>query len=437
MDAKQTPPAPDDPEWDDWAEEQLGDVEFDTELGREMAADALRIADGELSKAEFHAKHSDSVESEFGVDERPTKEAFQNHNGPLPSIPDPNKQTRRNVLRALGGVAAAGTASFAGCISSTSSTGSGQAAESAANVSNETDDDGIIDEIDHQKQVGMVIDTQECIACLECSKACKQENNTDTGVHWPYVFRYEDEHAGGTREGYLTRHCQHCSEPSCTWVCPTQARHQRTEDGLVLTDYDTCVGCKYCQVACPYGVNYLGKDEPNDAVTDGFFGREIEETEDEENGIQLGSEDGIQLDSDRKVEYDRETKDGVHGAGAPPKGVMGKCTFCVHRQDSDDPELQGTTACAESCPEDVIHFGDMNDPSSEPRQYLEEHEDSNQYKLLPEVGNEPNIVYLGQEPSNDAEPIQGPVAYEDKHMKDGAYDYVLGPEKDGDGGESQ
>ena len=373
------PPDPDDAEWDEWAENQLGDVEFDTALGKQLAEDARRIANGELSKAEFHDRHSENVKAEFDVDERPTKQAtLTEAERRGPRIPDDHNQSRRNVLRAMGGLAAAGAASIAGCLDDT------------------TTDVGVADP---DVKLGMVIDTTECIACLQCSKACKEENNTDTGVHWPYVFRYEDEMRGESREGYLTRHCQHCAEPSCTYVCPTQARHQRSEDGLVLTDYDTCVGCKYCQVACPYGVNYLGKDEPNDAVGDAF-------------------------DMDTVDRNDRTT------AGSPPKGVMGKCTFCVHRQDSDDEELQGTTACQERCPEDVIRFGDMKDPESDPRQYLRDNDDKNQYKLLDDVGNEPNITYIGQQPSKDAEPIQGPVAYEDHRMKDGAYEYPDRPRPD-------
>lgn len=442
METQEGPPAPDDPEWDAWAEEKLADVEFDTQLGKEMARDALRLGDGDLTKAEFHDKYGDAVEAEFGVDERPTKSAYEDREEPIPKVPNQHEETRRNVLRALGGVAAVGTASLAGCVGDPSSTVPSHELEGNDTGNESEDGDGLTDESPAQKRLGMVIDTSECIACLQCSKACKEENNTDTGVHWPYVFRYQDQHAGDTREGYLTRHCQHCSEPSCTYVCPTQARYQREDDGLVLTDYDTCVGCKYCQVACPYGVNYLGKDESNEMVGNEFgtSGIQIDEEEVDEDGINLDSDgveldsEQIELDSDREVRFDTQTKNGVEAAGTPPKGVMGKCTFCVHRQDSNHEAVQGTTACGERCPEDVIQFGDLNNPESDPRQRLREKRDSNQYKLLEEVGNEPNIIYIGQKPSKDAEPVQGPVAYEDHDMKDGNYGYVIGADED-DGGE--
>lgn len=394
------PPEPGSPAWDRWAEDQLDDVDFDTELGKEMAADARRLADGTLSEAEFHSRYAGEVEREFGVDERPTKSAAVERDEagePMPRVPSDRGETRRRVLQAIGGAAAIGAAGLAGCI------GTGDEDEQAANPAE-------IEEPD--TQLGMVIDTTRCIACLQCSEACKSENNTDIGVHWPYVFRYTDDRQGEDREGYLTRHCQHCSEPSCTYVCPTQARYQRTDDGIVLTDYDTCVGCKYCQVACPYGVNYLGKDEPNPDVGTSF-------------------------------EADPTGRDDRTVAGPPPKGVMGKCTFCVHRQDADavdngvDADKKGSTACQEACPEDVIRFGDMNDPESDPRQYLrgeiegrEDAGDRNQYKLLNDVGNEPNIVFLGQKPSKDARPIQGPRAYDDMGMRDGNYDYVTQSEGD-------
>ena len=401
MDTADSPPDINDPGWNEWADDQLSDVEFDTDLGREMGEDALRVAEGELSKAEFHERYSDAVEAEFGVDERPTKEAVDSP-ATLPKVPNEREETRRNVLRALGGAAAAGVAGVAGCLDS-----SGAASTAQTGGVADADDGGVTDDVDHQKQIGMVIDTERCIACLQCSEACKEENNTDIGVHWPYVFRYEDEHAGEMKEDFLTRHCQHCSEASCTYVCPTQARYKRKEDGIVLTDYDTCVGCKYCQVACPYGVNYLGKDNPNPNI----------ETFDPDDGE--AADDGDEFWADREV-------DGRTVAGSPPRGVMGKCTFCIHRQDLDeDHELHGTTACEQRCPVDAIHFGDMNDGDSDPRQHLREKVESNQYRLLPEVGNEPNIVYVGREPSKDATPVQGPTAYESRDMKDGNYEFVL------------
>lgn len=397
MTSATSPPRPSDPEWDTWVETQLDKVEYDTSLGKQLAKDALKVSEGTLSKAQFHERHSEAVRSEFGIDERPTKEAAQaasEDNATHPKVPETRSTSRRRVLQAIGTTAAAGVSTVAGCVGDSGNDTRDRESQNngiADSIDGDArDEDGIVDEIPHQTQLGMVVDTDRCVACLQCSLACKEENDTDIGVHWPYVFRYADDLAGERREGHLTRHCQHCSEPSCAFVCPTQARYKRTDDGVVLTDYDLCIGCRYCQVACPYGVNYLGEERPTE-LSDGF------------DGSRVG-------------------RDGRRVGGPPPANVMGKCTFCVHRQDADDPELQGTTACAERCPFGVIHFGDMNNPHSDPRRYLREDvPEKNHFRLLDGVGNEPNIVFVGHEPSKDAESIQGPVAYEDHGMVDGAY----------------
>ncbi|MFB6153105.1 MAG: 4Fe-4S dicluster domain-containing protein, partial [Halodesulfurarchaeum sp.] len=164
--------------------------------------------------------------------------------------------------------------------------------------------------------------------------------------------------------------------------------------GLVLTDYNRCVGCKYCMVACPYGVNFLGENEPT-GLSPGF-------------------------------QYERVGRNGRWVAGNPPEEVMGKCTFCVHRQDSGDPDLEGTTACEDICPGDAIHFGDLSDPESDPRQHLKKKPDANKFHLLDQVGNEPNVLYIGKQPSNEAEPIPGPTTYADRGMTVlGNYDWLV------------
>ncbi|MCU4973935.1 4Fe-4S dicluster domain-containing protein [Halobacteria archaeon AArc-m2/3/4] len=362
-----------DEEWEAHAEEKLETVDFDVELGVEMSRDAMRLARGELTEAEFHDKHHEAIKAEFGIDERPTKstplEATRGGDGnALPGVPaveGSGLSSRRGLMKAIGGLAATGaTASVAGCLD-----------QDAGGSASATDGDGG----DNEVQMGMVIDTDQCIACLKCSEACKEENNTDRGAQWMHVFRYEEDEYGETRAGQMPRPCQHCSEPSCTYVCPTQSRFKREEDGIVVTDYDRCIGCKYCEVACPYGVNFLGKNEPTEK-SPGFFGSETDQ-------------------NDR------------HVGGPPPAGVMGKCTFCVHRQD--DSAQRGTTACEDDCPVDAIHFGDMNDSESDPREYLRENDEETRFKLLEQQGNEPNIVYLGNEPSNEAKPVDGPYTYED------------------------
>jgi molybdopterin-containing oxidoreductase family iron-sulfur binding subunit len=229
--------------------------------------------------------------------------------------------------------------------------------------------------------MGMVIDLERCTGCLACVEACHRENNTSVGVHWMYVFSYEEENKDDVN--FLVRPCQHCSNPPCVKVCPVMARHKREKDGLVLTDYNLCIGCRYCQVACPYGVNYFQWGEPR--PDEGFL-------------------------------HERLDYRGRRVNGNPPEpGIMGKCTFCPQRQDS---ELQrGTTACQLGCPHDAIFFGDMNDPNSSPRLYLEERTkekdgDISTFRLLEYLGTRPNILFIGHQPSRDAEQVTGPTSYE-------------------------
>jgi molybdopterin-containing oxidoreductase family iron-sulfur binding subunit len=375
-----------DDEWVAWAESVLAESAFDTSLGVEMGTDAQRLAAGDLSAETFYERYHEDVMEAFGRDDRPVTDGDpvpggdQASGGPSPGVPSLEDDTsRRKLLGALGVVVAG-----AGFASAASNSVRGYASDDATGMA--TSDDEALGGTGGEGQFGMVIDTERCVACLQCSLACKEENDTDRGMHWVYVFRYEETRYGETDQEWLTRPCQHCSDPSCTYVCPTQARHKRWfDDGLVLTDYDLCVGCKYCMVACPYGVNFLGEAEPTD-LSPGF-------------------------------QYETHGKNDRWVAGPAPEGVMAKCTFCVHRQDSGDPTLEGTTACEDICPADAIHFGDLNDPDSDPRRHLRRKPAAHTFGLLDEVGNEPNVIYIGKEPSKDAEPIPGPITYEDRGME--------------------
>ena len=371
-------PGPGDPDWEAWADAVLEGTDFDPELGKAMARDAVRVNEGDLARSTFYDRYHEVVQDEFGVDRRPaddlvdlpeTGDDHDSTDAPLPHVPDtgatdeePENRTRRTVLKAMAGTAAA-AAALPGCLSAdgpgSAFVGDSEDAIAAAQTSEDPSD----------TQLGMVIDLERCHGALDCMKACKRENNTAVGVHWNYVFRYADD-GEGKADQYMPRPCQHCSRPTCTYVCPTEARHKRESDGIVLTDYDQCVGCRYCQVSCPYGVNFFGWGEPSDP--EGF-------------------------------DYPREDKNGDRVAGNPPGGVMGKCTFCVQRQDSGDPDLEGTTACAEACPWNTISFGNLNDPEDDPQQHLKEKEGSHTFHLLESVGNEPSIIYVGFEPSINAE----------------------------------
>ena len=254
-------------------------------------------------------------------------------------------------------------------------------------------------------QYGMVIDLERCTGCRACMEADKVENNTPRGVYWMHVFRYEEGTYPNVDQKFLPLPCQHCQNAPCTKVCPTQARFTREEDGLVLTDYDKCIGCNYCWVACPYGVNYF-----QEHVDHGQYIQEDEVPEDlQESPPWRNPEFSVPYPPD----------DTAVAGGVQPNGVMGKCTFCVHRRGGGNK-----TACQETCPTDAIIFGDLDDPESEPNRHLRSKPASPRFRLMEELGTEPSIIYIGEHPatpedlsdlelSPEAHPIEDQTEFKD------------------------
>jgi len=105
----------------------------------------------------------------------------------------------------------------------------------------------------------MAIDLERCMGCRACMEACKVENNTTEAAFWMYVFRFEEGEFPDVDVTFLPRPCMHCDNPPCVKVCPVGARHKQ-EDGLVLTDFERCIGCRYCEVACPFDAITMGND---------------------------------------------------------------------------------------------------------------------------------------------------------------------------------
>src|SRR3970282_1120005 len=100
-----------------------------------------------------------------------------------------------------------------------------------------------------------------------CVAPCQSDKHTPKAVFWMRVFRLEEGEFPHTKMPFLPRPCQHCNNAPCVKVCPVGARYKR-EDGLVLTDFDRCIGCRYCEVACPYGVNFFNWRNPDEAWND-------------------------------------------------------------------------------------------------------------------------------------------------------------------------
>ncbi len=232
---------------------------------------------------------------------------------------------------------------------------------------------------------GMVIDLSRCMGCRSCVEACKIENNTGEDISWMYVFRLEQGEYPDVHWVFLPRPCMHCNNAPCVKVCPVGARHKRPEDGIVLTDFNRCIGCRICVVACPYSVNYFNWHKPatNQYYTYGAEGENV-----------YGMGDVIDHIGDAIPPYRNPDHQKLYGSdkrlvagGGHYSGVVEKCTFCVHRV-----EKGLLPACVATCPVHTLRFGDLDDPNSEVSRLLAE---KRWFRLLDEVGTEPSVYYVG------------------------------------------
>ncbi len=218
------------------------------------------------------------------------------------------------------------------------------------------------------KKLGLVIDLDICVGCHACAVNCKEWNTgghsaplTDfnplgsdpSGIWFNRVHGYEVVSKKAETENrtvYFPKSCLHCEDAPCVPVCPTGASYKREEDGIVLVNADTCIGCKLCSWACPYGAR----------------------------------------------EYDEDA------------GVMKKCTLCIDRIYNENiPEEKRVPACVSTCPSGARHFGDLGDENSDISKLVEEREG---YSLMPEHGTKPTNKYLpprdNQHPVNALKPVQ-------------------------------
>jgi len=205
-----------------------------------------------------------------------------------------------------------------------------------------------------EKKLGMTIDLKRCIGCQTCAVACKMQNNVPMGMLWNRVLTEGSEYldrATGTypylQKSWLPLSCQHCANAPCVKVCPVGATYRREEDGLVLIDYDKCIGCRYCMAACPYNARVFNWGNP------------------------VRQPDFAYGDA------------RVHLRG---KGIVEKCTFCRERIDEGEDPM-----CVVCCPAKARHFGDFNDPESTVSRLARTRKVR---ILLEDKGTEPRVYYL-------------------------------------------
>lgn len=225
----------------------------------------------------------------------------------------------------------------------------------------------------------MVIDLDRCMGCRACVEACKVENNTPAAHFWMYVLRFEEGHYPNVRIQFLPRPCQHCDNPPCVKVCPVGARYKRA-DGIVATDWDRCIGCRYCEVSCPYGVNYFNWKKP----AKNYY---LDWTDPD---VQPASQGNIPPYRNPDLDRPYGPEQRRIAGGGRLKGVIEKCTFCVHRVERG---LQ--PACVANCPAFALHFGDLDDPNSTVARLLAS---KPSFRLLEDTGAQPRVYYVGGNP---------------------------------------
>ncbi len=239
---------------------------------------------------------------------------------------------------------------------------------------------------------GYALNIQKCIGCRRCVKACVRENNQsrhDSEIEWIRVIRmekgsfdaskmdqgYPEDYgiqvggnsyspAGVVLEGqhyfepekvpeqdafYFPIQCMQCEKPPCVKVCPVRTTY-REPDGIIVIDYNWCIGCRMCIGACPYWARRFNWGVPN-----------------------LPKE---------------EMNPDTHYLGNRPrmKGVVEKCTFCIQRTRKGR-----YTACIEVCPVGARKFGNLLDPDSEVRKVLDR---KRVFRLKAELNTYPKFFYF-------------------------------------------
>lgn len=220
---------------------------------------------------------------------------------------------------------------------------------------------------------GMVIDLNKCNQCGACVTACKLENNVQIvskeSAHMDRVMQWMKLSTTNYEGNYpdinpvtMPTFCAQCDDPPCVKVCPVRATYKR-DDGIVAQVYPQCIGCRYCMANCPYTAKSFNwyKEE-------------------------------------QSIEYEKCFNPDV---SVRPKGVVEKCTFCVHRlqkakeiaatEHRKMSEQDYVPACAEVCPAHAITFGDLDDSKSSVSKLQG---DYRKFSLQEELGTQPKVSYL-------------------------------------------
>jgi len=184
----------------------------------------------------------------------------------------------------------------------------------------------------YKPHYGMIIRQDRCIDCERCMEACVMTNDVPGYGYRTMILEKEVLDAIGQKKEFIPVLCNHCNNPPCVRACPTKATYKDKKTGIVMMNYEKCIGCKTCVVACPYNARYFNEE----------------------------------------------------------KHAIDKCNFCFDTRLSKGEKL---TACAAACPAGVRIFGDLSDANSEVYKLI--HQLAKPvWVLRPEVGAKPNVFYM-------------------------------------------
>ncbi len=219
-----------------------------------------------------------------------------------------------------------------------------------------------------KKRYAMVVDVSKCKAdegCTDCFDSCHSFHNVPTvgnrkeEVKWIWQEHYENlfpdqvdpymDQEMLEEKKFITL-CNHCDNPPCVRVCPTQATFKNDSNGIVMMDFHRCIGCRFCMAGCPYGSRSFNFRDPRKYMTDG------------------------------PTNPDFPTR---------TKGVVEKCNFCAELVTKGEKPK-----CVSACKEGALIFGDMNDPNSEVRKIVKK---NHTMRRKPELGTSPHVFYKGFE----------------------------------------
>jgi len=221
----------------------------------------------------------------------------------------------------------------------------------------------------------MVIDLQRCVGCGACSIACRNENNVPDGIYWSNKITETSGTFPNVRYHYIPTLCNHCDNAPCVRGCPTQAMH-KLDNGITMHNPKKCIGCKYCEFNCPYGVIYFNWRKAHPFWRDG--------TELIKGGTFSPAEMTREAGGDVIPYYNPERDETL--AGIRPKGVVEKCTFCDHLVKKGL-----LPRCVDACPSDARVFGDISDPNSEVSKLLGKFRP---FRLREQLGTNPHVFYI-------------------------------------------